>query len=263
MQGLVLDDKGSPLRKGDKVSSLNDEGLRSHLQRLRLGTPGIVVPVMVTTSDYWIIDKPQGFVGHPISLFDTNTITHWAFAEDPELATFFSEIQPTLTPHRLDTGTSGLLIVARHPTVFQQWRERFQGKEIEKQYLAWCWGKPKSNIFEINFSIAHHKANDGVMAIPALGEPYRSPVMPAQTIVKVERVLSDKFLARVICYSGVTHQVRIHLASVGFPLVGDVVYDKEFCRRENRPEWHCLRAVRLQWKQTNYEVPTSDFLAQF
>ena len=100
------------------------------------------------------------------------------------------------------------------------------------------------------------------MVIPALGQGYREPVLTAQTIVKVERVLDDKFLARVFCHSGVTHQIRIHLASVGFPLVGDKSYDPKFSTRAYRPEWHLLRAVRLQWKELTLKVPESDFLSQ-
>jgi 23S rRNA-/tRNA-specific pseudouridylate synthase len=63
-----------------------------------------VVPVVLDASEFLIIDKPAGMPGHPISVHDFNTVTHWAFSHFPELRTEFNEeTQPTLVPHRLDT----------------------------------------------------------------------------------------------------------------------------------------------------------------
>ena len=60
----------------------------------------------------------------------------------PEIRTWVTECQPTITPHRLDTGTSGALLVARTGSGYERWRSHFSRGEVQKRYLAWCWGSP-------------------------------------------------------------------------------------------------------------------------
>lgn len=260
---LVVASGGGPLAKGTKGETLDCARFDAHLAELRLGNAALEIPIVGEGKGYVVVDKPAGIAGHPLSLFDRDTITHWAFAKFPETREAFPEIQPTLTPHRLDTGTSGLLVVATSAEGFREWRGRFEKKEVEKEYLAWCWGRPSEKVFDINYGIGHRKGDPSRMAIPSKGEPFEEPVLEAQSIVKVERVLRDRFLARVACRSGVTHQVRVHLAAKGFPLVGDAAYDPAFAGRSDRPERHLLRAVRLDNQMESFTADETEFSAVF
>lgn len=246
-----------PLAKGTRLldaQALEFGPLRAHLDALARGNPGLSVPILHTDSDFWAVDKPAGMPGHPLRLDENETVTHWALARDPELAGRFGGIQPTFTPHRLDTGTSGLLIVARTADSFAQWRARFTNKEVEKTYRAWCWGVPAAESWECRQAIGKGKGKAGTMAVD--GREAR----PALSRVRVIRALSDRFLAEVVCETGVTHQVRVHLSHAGFPLLGDRKYDAAFNSRLETPEWHQLRAVRLRWANRELIAPPSAYV---
>jgi 23S rRNA pseudouridine1911/1915/1917 synthase len=165
----------------------------------------------------------------------------------------------------LDTGTSGLVIVARTRAAYERWREHFKKKEVSKKYLAWCWtGKVEPEpTFEIALAIAHAAGNPGRMVCPATGARYSPPVMEAQTLVKVRARDKNRwcFLAEVSCYSGVTHQVRVHLASKGHPLLGDATYDPRHASRAFRGSHHLLRAVNLESPEGSWKAGTEEFQA--
>jgi len=83
------------------------------------------------------------------------------------------------------------------------------------------------------------------MAVPSQGDKVRGDVFPAQSVCKVLEQKEDRFLVQVDCHTGVTHQVRAHLAAVGFPLVGDSLYDPLHKERGAEYPHHLLRAVKL------------------
>jgi 23S rRNA pseudouridine1911/1915/1917 synthase len=248
-RGLIRDSAGRPLAKGDRLDPAEspDVGaLERHLTSLRAGNPSLKVDIVAKEDDFLIVDKPAGMPGHPLSLFDRDTLTHWAMAQFPEIAREFAAPQPTLVPHRLDTGTSGMIVVALTRVAFERWRESFRTKEVTKRYHAWCWGEPEGSTFEINLAIAHVPGQSGKMTTPASGTRYAPPVLEAQSLIKVlRRHPRGCFLAEVTCTTGVTHQVRVHLASRGYPLLGDSLYDPAFSHRPYQGAPHLLRAVEL------------------
>jgi 23S rRNA pseudouridine1911/1915/1917 synthase len=187
-------------------------------------------------------------------------VTHWLLAQYPEVGTEFPEVQPTVTPHRLDTGTSGVLIVSKTQRGYQMWRDRFRRKEVTKTYLAWCWGTPKEEEFFTDMAIAHFPGDSRRMTVAS--EAHRPPILPAKTRMQVKTRREDLglFLAEVTCETGVTHQVRVHLASLGFPLVGDALYDPRFSERGISKPHHQLRALRLSWKEGTAQVEAEPFL---
>ena len=257
---------GKKARKGDKLGSevVPDVGsLEAHLEKLRKGNSTLEVPIVSENEDYLIVDKPAGLPGHPLSLFDVETVTHWCLAQRPEVAQAFPEIQPTLTPHRLDTGTSGLLIVAKTKKAFELWRERFKRKEVTKVYRAWCWGAPSEAHYEVTAAIGHDPTDSRKMTV--ITSPHREPVMAANSQVRVGIRRADRglFLAEVTCTTGITHQVRVHLASLGFPLLGDALYDPDFPSRSESAPHHQLRAVRLACGADTFELDSTEFEKRF
>jgi 23S rRNA pseudouridine1911/1915/1917 synthase len=256
--GLVTLSNGKPVTKGDRLDNpdelLDVTRLKTHLEQLVKGNTEISVTIVNEYLDFWVVDKPAGLDSHPISLFDTHTATHWAFARLPELAREFSEHQPTITPHRLDGGTSGLLIVAKTKAAYDLWRERFHKKQVTKKYRAKCWGIPDRAYYLNQSAIAHHPSHKGKMV--TVRHRYIPPVMESSTEFRVLEVYQnpDHFLCEVICHTGVTHQVRVHAADLGFPLIGDDLYDATFESRALKPPYHELRAIELKWLELKFSL---------
>ncbi len=257
--GLVRTVSGARLLKGTKISAhepLDFKGLTDAVEKARQGNAGLEIAVLYEDDDIWVVDKPAGLPGHPLRLLESETVTHWAFARSPELAKEFKLAQPTLTPHRLDTGTSGVLIVARSADAYRAWRYRFESGTVRKSYLAWCWGAPSSNAWSCADPIGKAKGKASKWSVGGV-DP-----RPALSRIRVVEQRGERFLAEVHCETGVTHQVRVHLAHSGFPLVGDRAYDPHFVGRALQPSHHWLRAYALVWERFSFSAPTETFRRQ-
>ncbi|MBI4406092.1 MAG: hypothetical protein HY537_18175 [Deltaproteobacteria bacterium] len=262
--GLVYTSDGKQLKKGDRFASDQDidySRLHAHLSMLKRGTAQLVVPIVFETDAYLIVDKPAGIASHPLSLYDTETITHWALARYPGIEAEFKTTQPIITPHRLDNGTSGLLVVAKTSSAFHSWRLMFSRKEVKKKYLAWCWGQAESCEFSISTPIGHSPNDPARMVTVKNRARFRPPLQQASSFVKVIRQDADRFLCEVSCETGVTHQVRVHLASVGFPLLGDQTYDPVWMKRGEIQRYHQLRAFELTCGQQTWSAPVAEFIS--
>jgi len=266
--GMVCLKTGHKVKKGDKIVSdevLNCERLEAHLELLNKGCDVSGVQLIADEAGFVVVDKPAGVPTHPISLFDSETLTDWAKFHYPNVKIEFQDFQPTLTPHRLDTGTSGLVILATKKEEFLNWRERFKSKAVNKTYLAWCWGSPSEKEYLCEFSVAHAVGDIRKMVALKGATKYRPPVLEASSQIRVQERLEDQgiFLARVECSTGVTHQVRVHLATLGFPLVGDELYDPDYEKRPIKRSFHALRAISLCWNERTFSVDDKNFRKEF
>jgi 23S rRNA pseudouridine1911/1915/1917 synthase len=259
---------GKKAKKGDKVKpdeALNCQKLEHYLSELKKGSALESVIVVRSESEFVVVDKPSGLASQPISLLDSKTITQWARFHYPAVSNEFPEAQPVLTPHRLDIGTSGILIVSLSRGSYLFWRDRFQSKKVKKEYLAWCWGEPEQDTFICEQTIAHAMGDNRKMVALKGNVRYRPPGFEALSEVQVLRKVKDKglFLARVRCSTGVTHQVRVHLASLGFPLVGDELYDSSIEKRSIKRPFHALRATSILCEDWNCSVSEEDFMTEY
>ncbi len=171
-----------------------------------------------------VIDKAAGMVVHPGPGNETGTLVNALLARYPELEDMMDDPQTQDRlgiVHRLDRGTSGLLVIARDKATLLGLMEQFQARTVDKVYLALLEKRPASNTGLIDAPIARDPRQRKRMAVRRDGKP-------AQTEFKVldDDFQGDRALVKLKLLTGRTHQIRAHLAFIGCPVVGDAVYGR-------------------------------------
>jgi 23S rRNA pseudouridine1911/1915/1917 synthase len=159
-----------------------------------------------------VINKPPGMVVHPGAGNISHTLQNALLAFDPKLAV----VPRAGIVHRLDKDTSGLLVVARTPEAHRALVEALAEREVERHYVALCTGVMTAG-GTVDEPIGRHRTQRTRMAV-------RSDGRPAVTHYRVLKRFRAHTMVRAELETGRTHQIRVHLAHVGFPLVGDPVY---------------------------------------
>jgi 23S rRNA pseudouridine1911/1915/1917 synthase len=175
------------------------------------------LPVRIAYEDEHIlvVDKPAGMVVHPAPGHASGTLVH-ALLEHGLAEAEVAE-RPGIV-HRLDRDTSGLLVVARSDEAYRSLQELVRGRELERRYLALVRGRPESWRGRIEAPIGRDRSDPTRRSLDT-DEPRE-----AVTHFEVERLLPAHALLRARLETGRTHQIRVHLAAIGLPVVGDSVY---------------------------------------
>jgi 23S rRNA pseudouridine1911/1915/1917 synthase len=178
----------------------------------RVAAEDIALDIVFEDPALLVLCKPAGMIVHPGAGARAHTLQNALLAHDPELA----RVPRAGLIHRLDKDTTGLLVVARTPESHTRLAAAMQAREIEREYLALCLGAPTGG-GTVDEPIGRHRTARTHMAVRADGRP-------AVTHYWIEERFRAHTLLRVRLETGRTHQIRVHLAHIGLPVIGDPVY---------------------------------------
>jgi 23S rRNA pseudouridine1911/1915/1917 synthase len=214
VNGIIAGKPGQRLKVGDRISidvpSPRTSGLAAE---------DIPLSVVYEDADLLVIDKPAGMVVHPAPGHSGGTLVNALLARVPDLALDMGdEARPGIV-HRLDKDTSGLIVVAKRRVAHEMLSRQMAARAVLKEYVAVVEGTPNPPSGVIDAPIARDPTNRQRMAVVASGRA-------ARTRYVTERRLGRYTLVKAVLETGRTHQIRVHMASIGHPILGDPVYGK-------------------------------------
>jgi len=212
----VVEKTGLMLETGDKVSIQIPEALP-----LNLEPEAIPLEIVFENENLVIINKPAGMVVHPAPGHSSGTLVHAVLGNFGDLQGIGGEIRPGIV-HRLDKDTSGLIIIAKNERAHRWLQDQFRLRKVEKIYLALVDGKPPTPVGRVEAAIARDMTHRKQMAVVSEGRG-RFAVTEYRTV----QHFSQHTLLEVHPLTGRTHQIRLHMAFLGCPIVGDLVYGRK------------------------------------
>lgn len=196
----------------------------------------IPLDVVYDDADIAVIDKPAGLVVHPAVGNYTGTLVNAIIARWPEIGGMDNGRIGIV--HRLDKDTSGLMVIAKHLKAMNHLMGQFQNRTVEKVYLALLDRTPATPTGRVEAPIGRDPQQRKRMAVVRNGKPAISEFSVIDTDFR-----ENKALARILLHTGRTHQIRVHMAFIGCPVVGDSVYG--FRKQSVRMKRTFLHAARL------------------
>ena len=181
--------------------------------------PEVVFGTVFEDPDLIVVDKPAGLVVHPGAGHDSRTLVHGLLARYPDIAGVGDPHRPGIV-HRLDRGTSGLLVVARTERAHQLLVEQMRAHQPERVYCALVGGHPEAPSGLIDAPIGRSSRNPQRMTLTDRGRPARTRYIVERRYAQPARVA----LLECQLETGRTHQIRVHLRAIGHPVIGDPTY---------------------------------------
>lgn len=241
------DKAGYKIRGGETIEvdlrTLESEPLRPEQMPLQ---------IYFEDEDLAVIEKPAGVVVHPGSGARSGTIVHGLLFHFQNLSDAGGQARPGIV-HRLDKWSSGLMIIAKNNVAHAKLSKAFQDRQIQKTYFAIVHGRPRHSSGVIESSIGRHpKIRTKMAAMKARGRP-------AHTEYRTAKLFREFALLEVKIKTGRTHQIRVHLSSIGHPVVGDNVYGersfKQFIKKFGDPGRYFLHAAELRFTHPATGMP--------
>jgi 23S rRNA pseudouridine1911/1915/1917 synthase len=199
------------IREGDLIGVELPEAQASSAQ-----PEDIPLEILFNDPDLVVVNKPAGMVVHPAAGNHTGTLVNALLFHVKDLSGIGGEVRPGIV-HRLDKGTSGVMVVAKNDETHKELARQFHDREVEKEYVALAWGLVQQRK-RINAAIGRDPKNRVKMSIRA------GRARHAVTRVTWSRDLKGVTILRVAIATGRTHQIRVHLSAIGHPIVGDALY---------------------------------------
>jgi len=201
----------------------------------------IPLEVLYEDDDLIVVNKPPGLVVHPSAGHARHTLVNALLHHCRGRLSGVGGVQRPGIVHRLDLGTSGCIVAAKNDAAHRALSQQFKSRQAEKYYLALVWGLPRMPRGRIEAAIGRNPNHRQKMAV--LAEGGRTAV----TEFEIMEHFGGCTLVRCRLHTGRTHQIRVHLASIGNPIVGDTVYGRArrhpIASKAARPMLHAERLV--------------------
>ncbi len=245
------------LKTGDTVNiAISDapEAIQEEQKEVRL-------PVLYEDRDVVVVNKSAGIAVHHGVGLRTGTVSDWFIQHYPHAKHVGEENGRAGIVHRLDKDTSGVLILAKNDQALEMLKKQFHDRRAKKEYLALCFGVPGGKDGRITKSIARSRKNPMRRAVDDNGKE-------AATEWQIERRFGEVFsLLRVFPFTGRTHQIRVHLHHLGYPIVGDQLYAFKKKKQPAGVKRQLLHAEKLtitlpNEKTKTFTAPLADDFAQ-
>lgn len=183
----------------------------------------LALNIVYEDDDLIVIDKPAGLVVHPAAGNWENTLVNALLAHCGDSLSGIGGVRRPGIVHRLDKGTSGLLVAAKHDRAHAGLAAQFAAHSVQRHYLALLWGSPRPASGQVQTQIGRSKTNRQKMAVLANGG--KLAITNYEVLKRFGEPLAPVIsLVRCILQTGRTHQIRVHMAHLGHPVVGDPVY---------------------------------------
>ena len=211
----------------------------------------IALDIVYEDDDLIVIVKPAGLVVHPGAGNQTGTLVNALIAHCGDSLSGIGGVKRPGIVHRLDKDTSGLLVVAKNDAAHQGLSEQFaaHGRDgrLERAYLALIWGVPERARGTISAAISRSTANRQKMAVSH--SPQAREAITHYEVVKTFGRPPVASLVRCVLETGRTHQIRVHMAHIGHPLLGDKTYGSGFRSSESKLPDAARKAIKLLNRQ--------------
>lgn len=244
LQGLVSDGfvlvDGAPAKKSGQMLEMGAAVTVRIPPPVPSGLVGEDIPldIIFESDELLVVNKPAGMVVHPAAGHATGTLVHAVLGYDPNLEGIGGEERPGLV-HRLDKETSGLIVLAKNERAHRWLQDQFRLRKVEKTYLALVDGKPPTPAGRVEAAVGRDPSHRKKMAVLPEGKGRE-----AVSEYKTRETFANHTLLEFHPLTGRTHQIRLHCAFLGCPIVGDMVYGRR--KPTVNIDRHFLHAAKLK-----------------